>query len=248
MIELKDYYRAQAETQPVPALQITNIPAKARSSKTKIIALAAAVFILLSGVTAVAYRSEIAERVSIRFGNSRATSVAVIDNNPRVSLSTAVWGMSEEYLRIPYGYTVFRTIDEARAAVPFDFKVPDIPAYLEFTRATSMRDEDGAHFYGVSFNFSEYGNPFNFDDPASMAVWPEWSLFISQRRVGPDAFLRVRSTGDIETVMIGEIEALGISYSGNLVELMFIYDGTWYHVSGGLKPGDLLAIANSLVN
>ena len=248
MIELKDYYKTQAETQPVATLQITNIPVKAKSRKTKIVALAAAVIILLSGVTAVAYRSEIAERVRITFGNSTAWQLRpeVVEGSPRPRLAHSVRGIIVEYFGVPDGYAIFYTLEEARAAVPFDFKLPDLPAYLEFYRATTMHDKEGTYLYKINLIFSEYGVPFNFSNPASMYIWPEWDLFIAQWRVGPYAYLRVAAAGEIETVMVGEIEALGIIRNGNLVELMFIEDGTKYHLSGRLKPGDLLAVAESL--
>ena len=251
MNELKDYYKAQAASQPVPTLQIAPTYVKARSRHTLKIGLIAAMLTLLTSVTALAYGSNIIERITVIFGNSVAVQSDVIDNDPRVSLQYTLRGQCERYLMAFYGFTVFYSLDEVRNAVPFAFRepinIPNFPEYLEFNHAVVLHNEEGEYFYRVSFNFTEYGVPFNFAAPEDNTVWPEWHLFFSQKRVGPNASLQVRSVGEIDRVMIGEVEALGISLDGNLLELMFIHDGTFYHLSGRLKPGDLLAIAESLV-
>lgn len=252
MIELKAYYKAQSEAQPMPALEIAHIPVKAKSRKMRTVALAAAVFVLFSSAVALAYGSDVIERVRVTFGNSIAVQSDVIDNTPHVTLQFSILGMCEEYFMVPYGFTVFYSLDEVREVVPFAFReLPNLPEYLEFNHANVTYNEEGAYHYGVSFAFIEYiGVPFDFfAEPADNinTIWPQWNLHVSQERVGPNASLYVQSIDEIEQVIIGEVEALGIRVDGNLIRLIFIYDGTLYHLSGRLKPGDLLEIAESLV-
>ena len=198
-------------------------------------ALITAVAVVLSVTTAVAYGGDLFERVRIIFGNSTAERVEIIHDDPSVKLTYRLYNQSPEFNLWPYfsGYAVLSSIDEARSVVPFDFREPGfLPEYLELDGATVQFTEDRRYFYSVSFNFSGgYRH-----------------LFVLQQKIGDRAHISLQSVDGIESVILGEVEALGISIDGNIVDLIFISDGIFYQVSGWLAPGDLIAVAESLLD
>jgi hypothetical protein len=210
----------------------------------------AAVLVVFTGVTAFAYGSDIIERMRITFGNHTAIQVDVISDDLRVSLQYTTEGMSEEYLMIINGVTEFYKIEEARNLVPFNFKEPqNLPEDLGFARGSVPYSKDGLHGHRVWLFYVD--NHYDFDPTGDMYAFSAnigRSLMILQQRLGNDAFLNVLTVGEIEMIIIGETEVLGISENGGLAQLVFIWDGTLYELSGyQLDSEELLAIAEFLI-
>jgi hypothetical protein len=215
-------------------------PAKLRRRSGYGLVLAAALVILLSATTFAAYRADIFESIRISFGNSTAQTVETIDNNPYASLRSTIHNLNPEYFqfRDVAGHADFSSIEEAGAAAPFNFRVPTfLPEYLELNRVSIPYTHDGQYLYRVAIGYFGINYPY------------AHQLFITQDKVGYEAYIALESIYGIEKIMIGQTPAFGISHtSRNIFELIFINNGVYYHISGSLELSDLIAVAESLQN
>ena len=210
---------------------------RAKPRPVRKVVMAAVAAMLLSATTIFAMESELIERITVRFGLSTAQSVEIIQNEPGITLAYGIDWRSSEFNLWPEsaGYALLHTVEEARQVMPFEFIMPTfLPDYLELNRITVQYTYDGRYLYSIAFNF-EGGEVPNLRH-----------LFFQQEKVGPWARITLQTIGGVETIMFGDVEALGISHGGVLSELIFIADGVFYHLSGRLEPGDLLAIAESI--
>ncbi|MCL2663960.1 MAG: hypothetical protein FWE83_11685 [Oscillospiraceae bacterium] len=158
---------------------------------------------------------------------------------------------------LSYGpFIKFKTLEEAKENASF---VINIPAFLP----------EGVVLYNIAVNQSahhavlSYHKEFpNFNSDGSEYIYPSYRhLFIFQIYVGPDAYLDIKTTYPLDTVMVGDIEAFLLDRTETIwtpenkpltiPNLLWIKDGIFYNMTleswDGLNSVEaIIAIAESI--